>query len=290
MVEWLKRLLSDDVEWAKLAVDIIAGFGATAVALATAAWAILTYASQRRKDRQQREAEDRARRARHAALYVVPFLEACDELQSRLFNILDPGKNGLPTIKGQYPDGTYADELVYLIVRYFGWSRAVRRYGPYAFDQDVIVTTNVIADMFASDQRYPGVAFRFFRPQQRALGELVMMRAAGEFGVEFATMPFYDFQSRLRGWQSAVKPGNEGREPMALPLADVRSLQDARSALLTAPNGASLDGRDRLAGIQTELVKLVDYLERKECISLAPKPRKRLSDTLRGAPATVTRS
>src|SRR5262245_50077432 len=65
------------------------------------------------------EQERLARLDELAALYVNPVLSACEDLQSRIYSILELG--GLRTLRKRYPDGAYAEETLYLIVRYFGW-------------------------------------------------------------------------------------------------------------------------------------------------------------------------
>jgi hypothetical protein len=92
-------------------------------------WAIWTWS-------QEREQERQTGRARLAALYVNPFMSACEDLQSRIYNILELG--GLRTLRKRYPDGAYAEEILYLIVRYFGWAAALSRYSPYSQDPVVI--------------------------------------------------------------------------------------------------------------------------------------------------------
>jgi hypothetical protein len=64
-------------------------------------WAIWTWS-------QEREQERTNERARLAALYVNPFLSACEDLQSRIYNILERG--GLRTLRKRYPDGAYAEK------------------------------------------------------------------------------------------------------------------------------------------------------------------------------------
>jgi hypothetical protein len=68
-------------------------------------WAIWTWS-------QEREQERLTRRARLAALYVNPFMSACEDLQSRIYSILELG--GLRTLRKRYPDGAYAEEILYL--------------------------------------------------------------------------------------------------------------------------------------------------------------------------------
>ena len=99
------------------------------IPLATAGWAVWTWAADR--ERQRRE-----ERARISALYVNPFLSACEDLQSRIYSILELG--GLRSLRERYPDGSYADETLYLIVRYFGWAVALERHGEYTQDPVVM--------------------------------------------------------------------------------------------------------------------------------------------------------
>src|SRR5262245_20243475 len=95
------------------------------VTVAMGLWAAWTWS-------QQREQERLTERARLAALYVNPFLSACEDLQSRIYHILE--LDGLRTLRKRYPDGAYAAEVLYLIARYFGWSVVLSRYSPYALD------------------------------------------------------------------------------------------------------------------------------------------------------------
>ena len=92
-------------------------------------WAFWTWSQDREQERQKE-------RARLAALYVNPFLSACEDLQSRIYHILELG--GLRALRQRYSDGAYAAETLYLIVRYFGWETVVHRYGPYTQDPVVM--------------------------------------------------------------------------------------------------------------------------------------------------------
>ena len=91
------------------------------IPVATAIWAILTWAHEHEQERKKEN-------ERISALYVNPFLSACENLQSRIYNLLELG--GLRTLRKRYPDGSYTEEVLYLIVRYFGWTVAVERHGP----------------------------------------------------------------------------------------------------------------------------------------------------------------
>src|SRR5215831_11718142 len=103
-------------------------------------WAIWTWT-------QEWEQGRATERARLAALYVNPFLSACEDLQSRIYHILELG--GLRTLQKRYPDGFYAEETLYLIARYFGWSVVLTRYSPYAQDPEVIRLAEAVRNAFA---------------------------------------------------------------------------------------------------------------------------------------------
>jgi hypothetical protein len=224
------------------------------IPVATAAWAIWTWAHDHERERQRE-------RARMAALYVSPFLSACEELQSRIYKILE--LRGLETLRQRYPDGGYAEETLYLIVRFFGWSVAVSRYGPYTQDAEVIRLATACRRAFAtSNSERPVGAFNFFIPEQKALGKIVMHSLEGEFGRELDTISFYEFRQRLA-------------EP---PLSDSAAVKDTIAALQAAESARDLPGRERLAEAQSHLVDLLAYLEERERYSLFPGERKKCAE------------
>jgi len=217
------------------------------LAVATALWGIWTWSYERRQTRI-------LDRTRLTALYVNPFLSSCEDLQSRIYNILE--LEGLRALRKRYPDGSYAEETLYLIVRYFGWGAAVHRYGPHTQDPQVVRLMESVADGFATT-RYPVGPFAFFRPEQKALGKLVMDRFEGQFGVEMDTIPYYTFKEML------ANP----------PLADSKAVNQSLEALRKAKSARALSGRARLAAVQNDLVDLLEYLEAKERFSLFPGQR-----------------
>lgn len=217
-----------------------------------------------------------------AALYVSPFLSACEELQSRIYKLLKLG--GLGALRARYPDGAYAEETLYLIVRFFGWSAAVNRYGPYTQDAEVIRLVTLCRRAFStSSLNRPVGPFNFFIPEQKALGKIVMHSLEGEFGRELDTISFYDFKELL------TSP----------PLSDSESVKQTLTALREAEDVNDIQGRERLADAQKYLVDLLTYLEaregyslfggeRKKCLSAAERPAlgDARSDTGR-APAAI---
>jgi hypothetical protein len=223
------------------------------IPVAMGLWAVWTWS---REQEQQRLTE----RDRLAALYVNPFMSACEDLQSRIYNILQLG--GLRTLRKRYPDGSYAEETLYLIVRYFGWAAALSRYSPYSQDPVAFRLSEAVRDAFArTGTGFPVGAFNFFHPEQKALGKLVMSRTQGEHGAELDTISSYRFRERL-----------------GLPiLSNSQSVQQSLDALRNAAEVEELPGRNRLETAQHHLVDLLTYLEDREGYRLFKGERQKCS-------------
>jgi hypothetical protein len=225
------------------------------ISVAMGLWAVWTWS--------QTEAQERrSRRDRLAALYVNPFMSACEDLQSRIYSILERG--GLRTLRQRYPDGTYAEETLYLIVRYFGWAAALSRLSPYSQDPVALRLAEAVRDAFATTGvGFPVGAFNFFHPEQKALGKIVMSRKAGQHGIELDTISSYKFRERL------VLPA----------LSNSPSVQQSLQALRDAESAEDLRGRNRLEMAQRHLVDLLDYLEAREGYRLFTGERKKCSSS-----------
>ena len=225
------------------------------ISVAMGVWAVWTWS--------QTEAQERrSRRDRLAALYVNPFMSACEDLQSRIYSILERG--GLRTLRQRYPDGAYAEETLYLIVRYFGWAAALSRHSPYAQDPVVFRLAEAVRDAFAATGVGFAVgAFNFFHPEQKALGKIVMSRKPGQHGIELDTISSYKFRERL------VLPA----------LSNSPSVQQTLQALRDAESAEDLRGRNRLEMAQGHLVDLLNYLEGREGYRLFAGERKKCSSS-----------
>ena len=224
------------------------------VPVATAAWAVWTWAHEQALERERE-------RARITALYVNPFLSACEDLQSRIFKLID--LDGLPELKKRYPDGSYAEETLYLLVRFFGWLAAVGRYGPYTQDAVMIKYSAAIRRAFATTSGDSNVGpFNFFPAEQKALGKMIMHSMEGEFGHEMDTISFYEFRDIIQS-------------PYRMP--ESPAVIQTIEALRTAKTAKDIDGWERLVEAQNHLVDLLDYLESKEGYSYFPAKRKKCS-------------
>ena len=215
------------------------------VPVATAVWAVWTWAHEHSLARQKE-------RERITALYVNPFLSACEDLQSRIYKLLELG--GLAELRQRYPDGSHAEEMLYLIVRVFGWLAAVNRYGPYTQDPVVIRLATALRRAFGSSREgHPVGPFNFYPAEQKALGKMVMHSMEGEYGHEMDTISYYEFRDVVQ---------NEHRMPQSA--AVTQTLESMRNAEAIE----DIEGRQRLAEAQRILVDLLNYLEKKEGYSL----------------------
>jgi hypothetical protein len=221
------------------------------VPLAMGTWAVLTWAHSREQEREKE-------RERMTALYVNPFLSACEDMQSRIYKILELG--GLDVLRERYPDGSYAEETLYLIVRYFGWTAAVNRYGPYTQDPVLIGHTGAIRKAFSTAAAdYPVGAFNFFLPEQKALGKIIMHTTEFEHGHELDTISCYDFKERL----------------VQSPLKQSQAVKQSLDALRKARDADDIPGRERLAVAQNYLTDLLEYMEEREGFTLFQGKRKK---------------
>jgi hypothetical protein len=225
------------------------------ISVAMGLWAVWTWS-------QTQEQERQSRRDRLAALYVNPFMSACEDLQSRIYSILERG--GLRILRQRYPDGAYAEETLYLIVRYFGWATALTRLSPYSQDPVALRLAEAVREAFATTGVGFSVgAFNFFHPEQKALGKIVMSRKPGQHGIELDTISSYKFRERL-----------------ALPaLSNSSSVQQSLQALRDAESAEDLRGRNRLEMAQCHLVDLLNYLEAREGYRLFAGERKKCSSS-----------
>jgi hypothetical protein len=237
-----------ELEWLTFSWAVIAAVATGGAAVATGIWAVVTWLAQRLEAR-------RAHLRRQATLRIHSFLFAAEDLQSRLYGILEHRDLEHPA--------AFAEETVYLIAQYFGWERSILRRGAYARDRKTGRLVRAIRDAFATETLDPRM--RFSRPEQGAIAELMLKRVQGHLGTEFETITFVEF---VAATQPVVgrRPFSNGSRQAAL--AQVVSLREAVDTLNAAISADAVPGAQRLARIQTRLVALLTHLERKERISL----------------------
>ena len=206
---------------------------------------------------QEREQSRKKERETQAALYFNPFLSACEDLQSRIYTILE--MDGIRSLRIRYPDGKYArgDRVSHCpVFRMAG--HGVALWAVFAGPGDDP------ADRGGSKRfLLPGLSHRavhtFFRPEQKALGKLAMIRFEGQHGIEMDTISFYRFEENLE----------------VPPLSESHSVQQSLDALKNAKSVRSLHGKERLAEAHCHLVDLLTYAEIKAGFSLFPGKRRK---------------
>jgi hypothetical protein len=246
-------------------------------ALTAAVWSVWTWSEDQQKQRQ-------IRRDQEAALYVNPFILSIEELQSRLYSILE--EDDLAFYKKEYPNeyefgSPAAIEILYRLSQYFGWVHRIFRYGPYTKDPRVIELNRQIGETFEDRDKFSGDAFLFSIDERVSLGEAVVRRIGEVTAVlpVFESIPLFQFEEELSDQQSKHAP-----------LFQSRAVCNTLKAIDQADRAEALEGRERLEVLQNLLVDLVAYLENKEGFSVSVGDRRRANltgDSARQLPNSV---
>lgn len=242
-----------------MAALIIAGISVGA-GLLTLFWAVQTWASVRR-DEQRRE------KNQLASLYVNPFAIASEDIQSRIYNILELG--GLCRLSGRHGDSAQvAYQTLHMIFRYFAWERTISQYGPYTHDDGVIAPIIAIREAFRAEvPNEPDPApFRFLQAEQRAIADAMTGEPIeGPLGKEIRVITELELNSKLN--------------KKCRPFDEIKTVASTIDAMIKAAEPGTNQPLwfQRLAVIQAHLVDLLAYLEKKEGFDLFIRgTRKRL--------------
>ncbi|MBV9386588.1 MAG: hypothetical protein JOZ78_09195 [Chroococcidiopsidaceae cyanobacterium CP_BM_ER_R8_30] len=231
-------------------------------ATATAGWTVWTW-------NEQQSAEKERQRDQVEALYVNPFLIACEVLQKRLYGIIN--ENELEFFKQECPEvydlgSPEAIELLYVIVIYFGWAKAVYRYGPYISDRQAIELNQKISNTFSNFRDFSSQAFYFSSSEQRSLGLAFVrsVRRVDSIHPEFKTVSLYKFAEELSNDINRCSPLYQ-------------NICKTINAIDCANHINELEGRERLVAVQNYLVDLLNYIESKEGFSVSSQVRQKAS-------------
>jgi len=233
--------------------------------IGTAAWTVVTWADQQDKEREAKDDQ-------LDALYINPFLLAAEELQALLYRLLADGeieflRTGVAHRGDNAGEITYHEalEIVYVIIKYFGWSLYFYRYGSYTQDKIAIELTRSIAEKFADREQFGDDPFRFTHTKQRSLGQMFVKRIVGSRAeyAEFNAAPLYQFDKEVM----------ESKDQVGHLYQDISRTLDA---IRRAKSCKDLEGRERLSAIQNELVDLTNYIESKEEFTVAKELRRKV--------------
>jgi len=214
-------------------------------------WSVLTWSDQQQKQR-------RTKRDQEAAMFANPYIGTIEELQSRLYGILE--EDELAFYKKEYPEkyefgSPAAIEILYRLSQYFGWQHHIYRYGPYTKDSTVIKLARQIGEVFEDRKNFSGNAFRFTVDERASLGEVVVRYT----GRVTATLPVFE---SLALFQFEEEISNEQSRHAVL--FQSKAVRDILSAIDKADKAEDLEGRERLIVLQNLLVDLQSYLENTE--------------------------
>jgi hypothetical protein len=247
-------------------------------ALAASVWSVWTWREEQQKERQ-------IKRDQESALFVNSLILAAEELQMRLYSMLE--EDELAFYKKKYPEkydfgSPYAIEILYRFSQYFGWAQRNYRYGPYTNDPRVIELIRMIGETFENRSKFPGDAFRFTIDERVSLGGAVVRRIGDETALipTFESITLFDFQEEISNKSSKHTP-----------LYQSKAVRSALEAIDGADRPEALEGSERLAVLQNLFVDLLTYLEGVEGfrVSIGARKRARLGgSSAQDLPAVTT--
>ncbi len=233
--------------------------------IGTAVWSVVTWADQQEKAREEVDSN-------LDAIYINPFLRVAQMLQGRLYRILAENeieylRSGIAHKGDIVGEISYHEalEIVFIMVKYFGWSSVFFQYGSYTDDRKAIELTTTISDLFADRNTFGDDPFSFTHSRQQSLGQRFVTRIIASHTAfpEFRAATVYQFEKEV----------NESKEQSTQLYLDLyRTIEDIRQA----QTSKTLEGRARLVEIHNTLVDLINYIEVKEGFTLSREPRKKL--------------
>jgi len=233
--------------------------------IGTAVWSVVTWADQQEKAREEIDSN-------LDAIYINPFLRVSQMLQGRLYRILIENeieylRLGIAHKGDIVGEISYHEalEIVFIIVKYFGWSSVFFQYGSYTDDRKAIELTTTISDLFGDRNTFGDDPFSFTHSRQQSLGQRFVTRIIGSHTAfpEFRAATVYQFEKEV----------NESKEQSTQLYLDLYRIIEA---IRQAQTSKTLEGRARLVEIHNALVDLINYIEVKEGFTLSREARKKL--------------
>jgi hypothetical protein len=197
--------------------------------------------------------------------YREPLLLAVFDLQARICNIVQDDFLARHMTSADPDEQQYSRaSTLYRVADYFGWTEILRRglqfldLGDSRRTRELARLLALVSRTFSDTRRFPDGAFRLFRNEQHALGE-IMLEPVGEDVRQYQCIGCATFTARLESDPSFARWFQ-------------RLGSDAGT--LAAPAPGQLD---RLISAQNALVDAIDFLDpdglrfpRKQLVRLAP--------------------
>jgi heme exporter protein D len=180
--------------------------------------------------------------------YREPLLWSAHALQGRLFNAVRPGFLSTFLHSGDPDDERYTrDYTVYVLADYLCWVEIIRRDLQFLDLGDVERNKRFFGFLDRMTQIVAALdvpsPLRLFRGQQRAIGELLLIRVEDSTGTRYESMGYAEFCERLDTDARFASWFNRLRTDV-----DVISTSD-------------YDGNARLVRMQHEMIALIDFLD-----------------------------
>lgn len=229
----------------------------TALVSTVGAFVSVWYARRAATSERREEADELASRFRE------PLLQAVFNLETRIYNIVELDFFGRFLAAGSAPEEREYAELntAYVFGQYFCWIEIIRRESQFTDPRHVernralAESLEAVRDTFADSVRIGERAFRLFRGEQRAMGELMLVAVEADGGApRWECLGYAAFVRRLE-------------EP-----AFARWFSATRSDVLAGGDA----GVPRLRLVQNRLVDILDLLD-PEVLRVPGRFRKRLS-------------
>jgi hypothetical protein len=122
-----------------------------------------------------------------ASRYRDPLLRSIIDLQGRIYSIVKLDFMQRHLGSGDADQINYAkSSTLFRLAEYFGWLEILRAgiqfldLGDQARSRELTALSHQVGLAFANTQEFPNSAFRLFRDEQRAVGELVIEAAPGD--------------------------------------------------------------------------------------------------------------
>jgi hypothetical protein len=179
--------------------------------------------------------------------YRQPLLQAAVDLQSRLYNIVQKRfLHKYYVAPDSDPAGYATTSTLYVIAEYLGWVEIVRREVQYLDLGDLEANRNMtdllekIGQTFLSDE--VDGAFRLFRAEQRAIGEIMLVKRPAAELARYESLGYAAFTQKLEEPDFA-----KWFTQLTKDIERLAHCEDVRE--------------QRVLNLQHALIKLIDFLD-----------------------------
>ena len=230
-------------------VAVISGIVAVTGVVLSSYATVRTIRIQNELEMRRQQASSRGAIEEVMARYRNPLLRSTIDLQGRIYSIMkvDFVKRHLKSGDAEWRDYAKTSTL-FRIAEFFGWIEILRQgvqfldLGDQGRSRELATLLQRISLAFANTHQFPNAAFRLFRDEQRAIGELVIETLPGD----------------QRGYQCMGYAQFVGRLELEPAFARWFARLGNEMDLMIDPLPGCLD---RLSNVHNELISLLEFLD-----------------------------